>query len=94
MRAGQRSRTNDHEVARRDTSKIHVPDSTLGGTILFSARLEVQLIDLVSFPQSLAACNLPLYGIGFDKAPASASISCGNPLATADHCSEASMPVG
>lgn len=64
------------------------------GTTLFSARLEVSLIALVVVPLSLAACNLPRLDIGFGKASASASLSLGNLLATADHRIEISMPVG
>lgn len=74
VRAGQRSCTNDRQVACRDTTGIQVLDGTLGGPVLFSARLEAPLIALVVIPLSLAACNLPVYGIGFDNASASASL--------------------
>lgn len=74
VRVGQRSCTNDRQVARRDTPGIHVLHGTFGGAVPFSVRLEVSLTALVVIPLSLAACNLPGNGIGFDQASASASL--------------------
>lgn len=87
-RVGQRGCNEDHQVARRDTSISHVSDCASEGSILFSARPDLSRIALVSIALPFAVSNLLGHGTGFGEASASASLSSGNHVPTADHLSE------